>query len=944
LLYGHNELLDANTWTNNSKDLPKGKARAWDYGGSFGGPIFKNKTFFFGAIERYVQNDFRLGGFGATVPTPDFLNGNFSALLGDPMCHTSAGDLVFGGDCVAGTTPVMVQDNSGNTLQGRVGMIFDPLTGNQFTGNVIPTDRISSVSQKINSIYKQSYAPESNTLTSNNRLPISNSPTQTPIQAVVKIDQNFSDKDHLSGSWVYNHRPRTLVDSGGVWAANTTDGGPLAAARTDFYRSHEFRISETHTFSPRVLNVLNLTYNWDKQYNQPSHSSNAAEELGFGNTGAGNFPLISFGNDVNGRNVTFIGNTFQGDWAGASLIAGDTVSWVKGKHTLNLGGEFRAHQVNSHNGQGALSFDFTNNTTGAASQDYAGYVGFGFASYLLGDVNTAKETTPSNLYGRRKSISLFAQDSWKARSNLTVNLGLRWDYNFRFHEKYGHWANFDPFQIDPTYGVPGSLVYAIDGSDSFEKYEYGKNFAPQIGVAYSPISKLVLRGSLGMIYMPAPVAYFQGVPNGFAPGFQGTNNANAPFNWDSGYPGVYQPPSKSTDPTFLFPVTSVDPNSLRVGYSVAFNAGVQYELTKSMRLDVSYVGNRGHRLSDTALAWNEGSSSEFLRLTGQIPGMNGWSNYVCSQTDAATYGVKYPYAGFCGPLLAAIATYPQMAQAVANYWYYPNLLYVGLPKGQSYYDSMVVDVAKTFSQGLSMDASYTLSRQESNTFSAQQENNGYYTGVQDFSNMGVSAHALTGYDQTHVVKGYASYDLPLGNGKRWMNQKGVVNGIVGNWTLAGTFVYYSGQPFMISANNPYWPQWGNIYPNIDLSGFHGPSDPTKYNPSADPNNPPASNFYVPNTIATDPPPGQFGKNAGPVSELRCPGQSNENLSVMKAIPFGERYRLQFRAEFYNAFNRHYYYIQGCAGSRSTVGASNFGLINGVLDNPRTGQFGVRFDF
>ncbi len=110
---------------------------------------------------------------------------------------------------------------------------------------------------------------------------------------------------------------------------------------------------------------------------------------------------------------------------------------------------------------------------------------------------------------------------------------------------------------------------------------------------------MVFRGSFGIIFNPPGVPYFDGVPEGFAPGFRGTNQANSPFNWDGGYPGVFQPGSKSVDPQFLFPVVTVDPRALRVGYSEAFNFGAQYELTSNTRVEVSYVGNRGHRLTDT---------------------------------------------------------------------------------------------------------------------------------------------------------------------------------------------------------------------------------------------------------------------------------------------------------------------------------------------------------
>ena len=941
-LYGHNELLDANTWNNDNLGLEKGKARAWDYGASLGGPIFKNKTFFFGTFERYTQNDFRLAGPAATVPTAAFLSGDFSALLD--------------------TTQLLGTDTHGNPVYA--GAIFNPSDpGAVFVGNKITTP-FSQVAQQIIPIYQKSYVPQFSGIDGNERGLINNSPSQTPNQVVIKLDHNLNDNDRLSGSWVYNHRPRTLVDSGGPWSPGSTDGGPLSAARLQLVRSDEFRVTESHTFSPHIVNVLNLTYNWYWNGSLPAAAGDWNSTLGLGSTGATNFPSIKF-SDSTAHTETGLGNTFQGDSSGLTIIAGDSATWIKGRHSITFGGDFHAQQVNSHSGSGALSFSFSNNSTGAPTQGYGNQVGFAFASFLLGQVETASESTPFNLYGRDKSMSLFAQDSYKVRPDLTLTLGLRWNYNFRFHEKNGSWANYDLQATDPTLGIPGTLLYAKNGSDSFEKDEYAANFGPQIGFAYSPWRKAVFRGSFGIIYNPPGVPYFNGVPDGFAPGFQGTNSVSNPFDWDGGYPGVLQPGNKNscggatqpTCPQALFPLVNIDPRALRVGYSDAFNLGVQYELTPNMRVEASYVGNRGHRLTDTSLAWNQGPTSTFLRLAQQNPGLSAYSNPVCAPSDAAGYGIAYPYNGFCGTLLEAIAPYPQVAQSFFNPytfagWYYPNLIYAGLPLGQSYYDSMIIDVVKRTGRGLTMDMSYTLSRQEGDSFSAQQEGNNYYTGVQDFNNIGPLAHALTNYDQKHIVKGFVSYQLPFGRGQRWLAGQGrVVNRIVGGWNLSGLFLYTSGQPFQVSVPDPYWPMWGNFYPNFDLSGFTGPSNPRHFVPiPSGQSNIPTQDIYIPQSVASSPAAGMLGVGPPDLSALRCPGSANENASILKYVPLGNdgQYKLSFRAEFYNLFNRHSYDINGCGGSRSLIQSAgptdNFGQIIGVNDGPRNGQFAIRFDF
>lgn len=945
--YGHNEFLDANTWTNDLTDAPKTKARAWDYGGSVGGPIRKDKLFFFGAFERYTQTDFTLGGYSQMVPTADMLQGNFSELLN--------------------TNVVLGTDKAGNTVYQ--GAIFNPATGDVFPGNIISSTMFSSVSQKILAIYQKDYAPGRGGLNGNNLFPINNSPSQTPNQGVVKLDYNLSSEDKLSGSWILDNRPRTLVDAGGVWEDGSTTGGPLSDARIQKVKGDQFRISETHSFTPTVVNVLNLTYNWYWNGSLPtSTGTNWNSELGFGSTGVDNFPVVSFGSAVNGYSMTSIGNQWGGYFTAGTYITGDNVTWTKGRHTMTFGGDFWDYQVNSHGTSGINSFNFTPNTTAGG---YTGQAGFGFASFLLGDVSNASQGTPYNLYGRRKTFDLFAQDSYKVSSKLTLTAGLRWQYSLRFHEKYGHWANFDLNQIDPNYGYPGKLVFATGGGDSFEKKEYWDGLGPQIGFAYSLTPKLVARGSFSLTLLPPNAPQFDGVPDAFAPQYKGTNSVTTPFNWDNGYPGVFVPGSTNIDPGSFFGLVYTDPHSLMPGFTDTMNFGIQYQLDRNTRVEVAYVGNRGHHLPDTALAWNEPSASAFLNITRENPGLVPYGDYsswnYCATAGPAMYnqytgapyvGLNCPYANFYGPALAAIAPSPQLANWSSNYYTY-DLYYVGLPLGKTSYNSMVVDLNKRAGQGLTMDVNYTYARQRGDTFTAQQEYNAYYTPVQDFANMNAVANSLTSYDLTHIVKGYVTYELPFGHGRHWLSSSsGLMNGFVGGWQVSGLVLYTSGQPFDIGVNEPFYPIWGTFYPNFNTKGAYAVS-PKGFN-AIDAANATASNPYnfryytsavASAPVAYDASAVGFGSGGPYDGALRCPGQAMENASLLKYLSFGAdgRYQLSLRVEFYNLFNRHTYSILGCGGVQTHVGYpnatdANFGDVTGVNSAPRTGQFGARFTF
>ncbi len=296
-----------------------------------------------------------------------------------------------------------------------------------------------------------------------------------------------------------------------------------------------------------------------------------------------------------------------------------------------------------------------------------------------------------------------------------------------------------------------------------------------------------------------------------------------------------------------------------------------------------------------------GSPSSARVLGKFLHNPNPYSYNVCSAADAATFGIKYPFPGFCGDFYQAIAPYPQLAMLMDTY-YYDHLYYVGLPLAQSYYDSMVIDLKKRAGKGLTMNLNYTLSRQEGNTYTAFQKTWANYTTIQDFSNIAQVAHTITDYDQTHVVKGFVSYDLPFGRGRQWMSDHGRwVNGLIGGWTVAGLVLYTSGQPLRATVPNPYYAVWGNIYPNFDLSGFSGPIfQRGQYTPPTAANPRPAQDYYLPAGIVSAPAYGQLGTGPSAMSALRCPGLANESASILKNFSMGSdgRYKLSFRTEFY----------------------------------------------
>ncbi|MGD0922323.1 MAG: carboxypeptidase-like regulatory domain-containing protein [Terriglobia bacterium] len=915
-----NEALNANSWTNNYNAVSKPRSRHSDVAFSAGGPIIKNKTFVFGAFEQYRKADYTAGSADRTVPTADFLDGDFSTLLN--------------------TSVQLGTDAGGNPIYK--GAIIDPITHLVFPDNVIPKP-FSTVAQQIIPLFQQYYKPLGPGLTNNNAATVSNNPWFHQTQFSVKVDHNFSEKNRLASSYIWTARPRILVDAGGPWSTLDPNGGPLARSRLQKNTDHKFRLSDSYNFTPSLLNVTSFTV---EHFRNPSLAMAASgdwpSKLGFGDTGAGNFPDIQFGSAVNGFGESRIGYSSKGYYTSNVLVGDETLTWIKGRHTINFGGELRGFQINSHGGNGVLNFTFSNAQTGAPTAPYASQVGFGFASFLLGDVSSASMGTSYDLYGRRKSLSIFAEDSFRVNSRLTLNYGLNWNQTYPFHEKYGHWANFDTAYVNPTTGAPGDMAYLHSGSQTYEGSLRWKDFAPHVGLAYKITNRIVARGAYAMFHVPIGIDYWEGVPYGFAPGYFPTNqvpptqNKAPAFNWDNGYPG--QSVAGTLDPNYLTTggMTTISPQTLRPGITNQWNGGVEIELAPNTRLSLNYLATRGSHLHDGTLEQNAAPNSA---LSSLMKSGHEW-DWIWDEASAAAAGVPYPYAGYSGYSFAALYPFPQLA----NNWAY--LFYVGSPLGRSQYDSFQAELVQRLSHGLTMDMSYTLAHQRStgafnygtagSNFQESWESTAW---LQNLSDLSWAGNYIQPYNQS-VVKGYVLYTLPFGKGRHFLSGKGRwVNGIVGDWTLGTTLYYSTGTPLSVYSYEWYpGPAWGafglpsTIYSNVasgaDLSRHF---DGSRF---GDP-----SNHYFDPAGFSDPGYGNFG-NSGPyVAGLNGFGTASENLAVYKDFKIKERLKLQIRAEFFNVFNRHYF-----DNPNTSLGSPQFGDVMSVGGSPRVGQLGARFEW
>ena len=935
--YGRNEALNANTWMNNwqlsqcapgdsgCSDLYK---RARDrqnlYGASLGGPLVipkvyngKNRTFLFGAFEQYQQEQYQMSqDYSTTVPIPDFLAGNFSKLL---------------------TGKLLGQDALGRDVYQ--GQIFDPTTlrkangkwvSDPFLGNIIPSNRLSPMSVNIASIFTQHYAPKNGFLTNNSTMPLHNDPWFHQTQWTGKADHNLTANNRFSGSVIWTQRPRLLVDSGGIWDSTDRVGGPLARARWQEVQGRALRLSNNWTLSPTVVNTASFAFN---RYINPSQSAQYGNDwnktLGITDvTTSPMFPEIAFGNAVNGIGTTEIGYGSYGGYVGNTYIMGDNVVWIKGKHSFKFGGNYWKQQINSSGGIDNLSYTFDNAATGLPGASFANQVGFGFASFMLGQVAKASKNVPFNLYGRRNYIETYAQDDIKVTNRLTLNAGLRWEQARPFREKYGRWANFNPNIINTAYGVPGALEFPKSPGDSFERNIDWKEFSPRIGAAYRITDKMTARGGYGIFFIPIGINYWSGVPYGFAPGFRGTNNVNSTgnvpqFQWDqTHYLDSYAPPTQDPN-TLIWGMVAIDPDSLYQAYTHQYNASFQYEVSKDLVVEAAFVGNQGRRLHDGAQKRNQPLPSAY-----QDPKVDPTA-WIWDDASAAAAGVKMPYPGFSAYAGMALQPFPHVAAVT-----WGPVYYVGTNTGESAYRSLQFQVTKRMSHGLAAQASYNYSRATGNVESAFDETWDGNGGIQDMYNL-AGANSVLSYDQTHVFKGYVQYELPFGKGKKYLTGGGWQEALFGGWSVSSIFHYNTGQPLGIYPN-VWYPGWdGTIYANwnqnvsLDRKFNEAGFNPGVQNASA--------NLYFDPSAFSNPTNHQLGNGQRLYDALRGFGWSNEDVGIIKYWHAKERLSIQLRAELLNVANRHHY-----ANPNTSLGnTSTFGYVTGMSGDPRNMQFGLR---
>ena len=756
----------------------------------------------------------------------------------------------------------------------------------------------------------------------------------------VRGDMYWRDIDHFYVS--VNYR--------GSKPASVTELPPQLATEEPYYTNYSFvnRFNWSHTFSPKLLNHFAIGYldtyvitnSADKPYVDDLPKIPGASSY--------EYPSIIGFDDFNwfGQNVGTPHET-RPVW-----IANDLVTWVKGKHTLKFGGEIRKHDVNGErvtNQSGTVYFS----RLGTGLNEITS--GNALASFLLGQVDNANYDiqTLTSTYPRFSGYNFHAGDTWKVTPKLTLSYGIRWDLFTPTYEKYNNFSFLDPNRPNPEAGnLPGTLAFAGDqwGDASYgARYPeqlFKTGFAPRLGIAYSLSEKTVVRAGYGIFYS-API--YPGWGGGMSQqgfnaniNFSSSNYGYTPaFILANGFPAI----SPSQQPPFITS-TFANGNSMgiyrpldanRLPYAQQWNLTIEHQLTPSIAVTAAYVGNKGTRLPSRDAALNALNPS----LLSMGPALE--DTFEPGQTELN--GVSIPYDGWVEQMTGCT---PTVAQALLPYPQYCDSLQGNNENaGNSTYHSFQLKVEKRMTGGFYFLGAYTISKLLTDSEGVQIDAatwNGGLGVMSPFQRQRNKRLAIN--DVPQVFSLALVYDLPVGKGQRFLNQGGVVNGILGGWQISTIFRATGGVPQYFRSYNCNVP--GEFRAQCVPAILEGANPYAQDKSNFDPNKP----LY--NRDAFEDPDGfNYYLGVGPAAtDLRGFNYYNNDIALVKNTRITERFTFQFRAEFFNMWNWHMFTSPGGEDGMgqqfqvTNVDISNpsFGMWDGTVSTPRNIQFGLKLLF
>jgi trimeric autotransporter adhesin len=861
------------------------------WAGSVGGPLVKNRTFFWASTEGYKTRT--TANLGLTMPTALERQGDFSrspAVIYDPLT----------------TRPDPARPGQ---------FIRDP-----FPGNIIPANRINPVAANLVNLLP---LPTAGRSLARSSLPIADLTNQT----TVKVDHRLSTRQTLSGifAWYHSNEPSsqfygTPGDPGAIFNPRTVD----VVALNDI-------------LTPDDRTVVALRYGYMRFRDDVVPAPSDAGALGFSSTFANvidGFPLINTAGYGYPAGSLFSGG-FRLDSTFYSHSISASLSRLAGRHTLKAGADYRrigmtAFAPGDQNG----SFFFTQAFT-AGPNPNATTGGDAIASLLLGFPARGEFViaTPNQFY--TNYVGGYVQDDFRLRSNVSVNLGVRYEFEQGLHEANNAFTvGFDrerafPIQV-PGLNLKGGLIYAgVDGYPTSQGSPSHLNFGPRGGIAWSLDARTVVRGGYGLFWAPSQIPQ---ALNQAALGTRGFTGATSYVASDDGFR-----PCASCSLTNPFPRGFEQPQGAAQGlltgaggdidfveqaggsaYVHQYSIDLKRELPGRIAASIGYLGSRSERLTVG------GTSDGTININQLAP-------KFLALGPALQEGLPNPFFGMSQ--FGVFATQPtlQRGQLLRPYPQFGNIRAHRATEARARYNALTFGAERRQHDGWGLRANYTFSVRKDNQFG---ETNSFSANPQGAIDNVDLEHEF-GYsllDAPHRLNISGTFELPFGEGKRWLSGAGPVAALLGGWAVSAVGAYQSGFPLVVfQPVNPAaafgFGQRPNVVPGVDPLMPGSPED--NYDATCN-----CIRWLNPAAWSAAP---AFTLGDAPRTDVhaRTPIRKNWDIALQKTHAVGVS-RVTLRAELINAFDDPAFF-----GPRPAFGLGTFGQIPGVGGFPRTLQLSAR---
>jgi hypothetical protein len=937
--FEQNDILNANDWNSNRRGNPKAGFNKHQFGGTLGGPVWiphlyngKNRTFFFFNYdgERTWQN----GALQtATMPTDLERNGDFSQTL----------------------------NNAGQKVT-----IYDPYTYNAasnarqpFPGNIIPTSRFDPVAKYLLTLWPEPNRPGDPGNGANNFYGQSSSFFKRN-DVVARVDQNFGN----------NHRVYVRITDQNNYTNPSDWAGPATSGvRPSWITQRGSTANWTWTARPTMIVSAQFGFApWDSTY-YPVFSGFDPTQVPFAPNARAQLdprfiPYESF------EKVAGLGVSYQTTLLHTRNGIG-TLSLMKvwNRHTLKVGYEERLSYLNDQEANfpsGGASF--SGDWTGLNQQAPLAQQGSGFASFLLGTPDSFSFDAERNGWAVSfRNYAAYAQDDFKVSPRLTLNLGLRWEYEAPETERYNRLEFMSPtidngFHVTPGYNFQSQVINAgllpagspipnlsgpflggggvVDSSLRSGRSNmdpYWKNFGPRVGVAYQIDSKTVFRSGFAILYSgytgnasgTGSVSMYSYINSTGTASITRDNGQTVAATLSNPFPGNYGLLASTNDPQEVMNrlmgggILAYQTDH-RPSYEISYNGGFQHTLAGKWLLEGSFTGNNGVHLYVGGNPYINTLNPQYLSLGAllnkTVPNPFYGTLAANNTTPLSQPTIAYKY------LLNPMPQYPNGVRSLQASW------------GNSHYLAGMFKVERRFSNGFSLLVSYTVSKliedtaAKAGTSFALPQDGHTYSDVRGLSVQDIPQKLVLTY----------LYELPIGKGKKLLTSpqgfgEKLLEKAIGGWQIAGFSIFQSGYPLQITQSDNFTSGLGygtlrptlvnnNYGTGVDISQAVGyPASARYLNPAA---------FAVTSVYA-------FGTVPSVLPNMRQPRYDQTDLAIIKKFHFTESKFLEARVEGSNMFNHPVFMLDSNA---LNIQNSTFGYLQALQNSPRNIQLGARFVF